>query len=62
MKFVLEVDLNAGVVPGAELSELGRILRYWAGNLKHYELTAGAGETVSDSSYAEVGTWKYVEV
>jgi hypothetical protein len=61
MKFVLEVDLNAGVVPGAELTELGRILRYWAGNLKHYELTVGAGETVSDSSYAEVGTWKYTD-
>jgi hypothetical protein len=61
MKFVLEVDLTAGVVPGAELTELGRILRYWAGNLKHYELAVGAGETISDSSYAEVGTWKYVD-
>ena len=61
MKFVLEVDLTAGVVPGAELSELGRILRYWAGNLKHYELAAGSGETISDSSYAPVGTWSYTD-
>ena len=61
MKFELEVDLGSGVIPGNELSELGRILRYWAGNLKYYELAAGAGETISDSSYAEVGAWKYVD-
>ena len=61
MKFTLEVDLSAGAVPNDVLGELGRILRYWAGNLKHYELTVGAGETVSDSSYAEVGTWKYTD-
>lgn len=61
MKFVLEVDLNAGVIPGHELAELGRILRYWAGNLKYYELAPGSGETLSDSTYAPVGTWKYTD-
>jgi hypothetical protein len=59
MRFVLEVDLTAGVVPGKELEELGRILRYWAGNLKHYDMAPGVGETLSDSSYALVGTWRY---
>jgi hypothetical protein len=61
MKFILEVDLTAGVIPGDELAELGRILRYWAGNLKHYELAVGSSETLSDSSYAEVGAWKYTD-
>lgn len=61
MKFLLEVDLTAGVVPEDELAELGRILRYWAGNLKHYDLKVGTGETISDSSYAPVGTWKYTD-
>lgn len=60
MKFRLEVDLAAGVMPDETLDELGRILRYWAGNVKHYPLEARAGETISDSSYAPVGTWAYV--
>ena len=45
MKFVLEVDLSAGAVADAPLEELGRILRYWAGNVKHYPLQPGSGET-----------------
>ena len=57
MKFVLEVDLSAGAVAEAPLDELGRILRYWAGNVKHYPLEPGSGETISDSTYAPVGTW-----
>lgn len=61
MRFVLEVDLTAGVVPDDLYGELGRILRYWAGNVKHYPLEAGAGETLSDSTYAPVGTWRFTE-
>ncbi|WP_456845944.1 hypothetical protein [Cellulomonas sp. P5_C6] len=61
MKFTLEVDLSAGVVPDDVLGELGRILRYWAGNVKHYPMEPGAGETISDSSYAPVGSWSFTE-
>ena len=57
MKFVLEVDLSAGAVADAPLEELGRILRYWAGNVKHYSLQPGSGETISDSTYTPVGSW-----
>jgi hypothetical protein len=61
MKFTLEVDLSAGVVPEDTLGELGRILRYWAANVKHYPREPGAGETISDSSYAPVGSWRFTE-
>lgn len=61
IKFTLEVDLTAGAMPDATLDELGRILRYWAGNLRHYSLEPGSGETVSDSSYAPVGSWSITE-
>jgi hypothetical protein len=61
MRFVLEVDLAAGVVPDDLHGELGRILRYWAGNVKHYPLEVGAGETISDSSYAPVGSWRFAD-
>lgn len=55
MKFNLEVDLDK--LSGDEHAELSRILRYWAGNLKHYQLEAGAAETLWDST-SEVGIWK----
>lgn len=62
MKFILEVDLDAGVMADDTLKELGRILRYWAGNLKYYDLPSGtASEVISDSTYAPVGTWRVVE-
>ncbi|MBO9556085.1 MAG: hypothetical protein J7523_16030 [Cellulomonas sp.] len=61
MKFVLEVDLAAGVVPDDVNGELGRILRYWAGNVKHYPLEPGAGEMISDSAYSTVGWWRFVD-
>jgi hypothetical protein len=61
MKFTLEVDLSAGAVPEDVLGELGRILRYWAGNVKHYPTEPGAGETISDSTYAPVGSWRFTE-
>jgi hypothetical protein len=58
MKLHLEVDLDK--LSGDQLYELGRILRYWAGNLKHYTLEPGTGETILDSSYAPVGSWTIV--
>ncbi|WP_019435638.1 hypothetical protein [Streptomyces sp. AA0539] len=57
MKFVLEVDLEAGRMTGDTAAELGRILRYWGGNLHHYALRPGDGSGLYDSGYAEVGSW-----
>jgi hypothetical protein len=59
MKFVLEVDLAAGAVAGNEIEELGRILRYWAGNLKYYDVEPGVSEALRDSAYFEVGAWRF---
>ncbi|UPW02920.1 hypothetical protein M1C57_14560 [Rhodococcus pyridinivorans] len=53
--FRLEVDLEA--VAGDPAEELGRILRYWAGNLKHYSFDQPHREAVMDSEYHEVGHW-----
>ncbi|MBH1933638.1 hypothetical protein I5Q34_04905 [Streptomyces sp. AV19] len=57
MKFVLEVDLTDGTLADDAVGELGRILRYWAGNLRHYALEPGDGSAIHDSSYEEVGRW-----
>jgi hypothetical protein len=57
VKFVLEVDLDAGEIAANPVKELGRILRYWAGNLHYFQLVAGDGSEVSDSAYGEVGRW-----
>lgn len=59
MRFVLDVDL-AGMDERAA-AELGRILRYWAGNLHHYQLVAGDGSPVYDSAYQEVGSWRITQ-
>ncbi|WP_141579227.1 hypothetical protein [Actinomadura sp. WMMA1423] len=58
MKFVLEVDLGEGAVAEDAVGELGRILRYWGGNVRHYELKPGDGSAVYDSDYREVGRWE----
>lgn len=58
MKFLLEVDMGSAAFDGNALHELGRILRYWGGNLRHYELIPGAGSAIYDSDYHEVGEWK----
>ncbi|HEY8789543.1 MAG TPA: hypothetical protein VIM10_10485 [Actinopolymorphaceae bacterium] len=58
MKFILEVNLDAGVVDADRVGELGRILRYWAGNLKHYPLDDGDSQAIYDSDYAPVGAWR----
>ncbi|MFI6874166.1 hypothetical protein ACIBL6_12060 [Streptomyces sp. NPDC050400] len=61
MKFLLEVDMDETTDSGAAARELGRILRYWGGNLHHYALTAGDGSAIYDSAYKEVGRWRIVE-
>jgi hypothetical protein len=58
MRFTLEVELDDATPDDVALTELGRILRYWAGNLKHYALTDGQREVLRDSGYAAVGTWR----
>ncbi|WP_433524446.1 hypothetical protein ACQPZ2_04615 [Nocardia pseudovaccinii] len=62
MKFILEVDLDAlpdGVAAPADLAdELGRILRYWGGNMKHYQITEGDSSAIYNSGYREVGSWQ----
>lgn len=41
--------------------ELGRILRYWGGNLRHYPLRPGDGSAIYDSEYREVGRWSVTD-
>lgn len=53
--FCLDVDVTA--LSGDIADELGRILRYWAGNLKHYQLDQPVSEAVYDSQYQQVGSW-----
>jgi len=56
MKFTLEVDLDQ-LDPARTADELSRILRYWAGNIKHYDLKTAERVKVYDSGYAKVGRW-----
>ena len=59
MRFLLEVDLEAGALAGeARAAELGRILRYWGGAVKQVELAPGARQELYDSDYAPVGIWR----
>lgn len=58
MKFTLEVDLDAVTADPAD--ELGRILRYWGGATKQLDLTAEAEQTLMDSAYTPVGTWRLI--
>ena len=59
MRFLLEVDLEAGALAGeARAAELGRILRYWGGAVKQVELAPGARQELYDSDYAPVGSWR----
>jgi hypothetical protein len=59
MRFVLEVDLDAGELAGeARAAELGRILCYWGGSMKQVALAAGQRQEVYDSGYAPVGSWR----
>jgi hypothetical protein len=59
MRFVLEVDLDAGALAGDNrAAELGRILRYWGGWMKQVSLEPGSRQELSDSDYAVVGEWR----
>ena len=58
VKFVLEVDVPEDVPEWDAERELGRILRYWAGNLRHFDLQPGDGSAIYDSDYREVGSWQ----
>jgi hypothetical protein len=59
VRFVLEVDLDAGSLAGDHRAEeLGRILRYWGGSMRQVPLEAGARQDLYDSSYATVGSWR----
>jgi hypothetical protein len=59
MKFVLEVDLDAGALAGEDrAAELGRILRYWGGSMTQVPLEPGARQDLRDSTYAPVGEWR----
>ncbi|MBO8186250.1 hypothetical protein [Streptomyces spirodelae] len=61
MKFVLEVDTTEMRGEGEAATELGRVLRYWGGNLRHYGLQPGDGSPVYDSKYREIGNWRITE-
>jgi hypothetical protein len=62
MRFVLEVDLDAGALAGDDRAgEMGRILRYWGGAMKQVELTPGSRQDLYDSGYAAVGEWRIEE-
>jgi hypothetical protein len=61
MRFQLDVDMGDTAFDGNAAAELGRILRYWAGNLKHFDLVPGDGSAIYDSSYQEVGNWRITE-
>ncbi|MFH8792472.1 hypothetical protein [Streptomyces sp. NPDC017941] len=61
MKFVLEVDVDDAATPEDFARELERVLRYWAGNLRHYTLEPGTGEAVYDSGHRQVGSWRCTE-
>ncbi|MEU2745984.1 hypothetical protein ABZ613_06765 [Streptomyces collinus] len=57
MKFLLEVTMDEAALVKDPAGELGRILRYWGGNLRHYALSPGDGAAIYDSEYREVGRW-----
>ena len=59
MRFVLEVDLDAGALAGEHRAEeLGRILRYWGGAMKQVPLEPGSRQDLMDSDFTAVGTWR----
>ncbi|NEA49538.1 hypothetical protein [Streptomyces sp. SID10815] len=58
MRFLLEVTVDDALPAEEKAAELGRILRYWGGNLHHYALEPGDGSAVYDSGYQEVGRWR----
>jgi len=59
--FTLEVDIEQVAQAGDPVAELGRILRYWAGNLQHYALAEGDHEVIYDAEYNAVGSWQIAD-
>jgi hypothetical protein len=59
MRFVLEVELEAGALADGDRSrELGRILRYWGGAMKQVPIEPGARQDLYDSGGTAVGEWR----
>ncbi|MGW5211786.1 hypothetical protein ACWEQO_11410 [Streptomyces sp. NPDC004051] len=58
MRFLLEVSMDDEALAEDPAGELGRILRYWGGNLRHYPMEPGDGAEIYDSEYREVGRWR----
>ncbi|MEV7126695.1 hypothetical protein [Streptomyces sp. NPDC093260] len=58
MRFLLEIAVDDTRPAEEKAAELGRILRYWGGNLHHYALEPGDGSAVYDSASREVGRWR----
>ncbi|MET9684820.1 hypothetical protein [Streptomyces coeruleorubidus] len=61
MKFLLEVTMDDAALTEDPAGELGRILRYWGGNLRLYGLRPGDGSVIYDSEYREVGRWSVTD-
>ncbi|MDG9708733.1 hypothetical protein [Streptomyces sp. DH10] len=61
MKFLLEVTMDDAALTEDPAGELGRILRYWGGNLRHFALRPGDGSVIYDSEYREVGRWSVAD-
>jgi len=61
MKFILEVDMGDTAFDGNAAEVLGRILRYWGGNLRHYKLVPGDGCVIYDSAHGEIGRWEIID-
>lgn len=61
MRFIFEVDMNTDALKLDPEGELGRAMRYWAGNLKNYPMEPGAGEEIFDSETQEAGSWAIVD-
>lgn len=61
MKFVFEVDMSTDAVKQNPEAEIGRMLGYWAGNLKNYPMEQGAEEDIYDSEFKPAGSWCIIE-
>ncbi|MEU0443266.1 hypothetical protein ABZ202_26615 [Streptomyces sp. NPDC006186] len=61
MKSVLEVTLDEGALKDDPAGEPGRILRYWAGHVRHCPLRPGDRSDVYESGYRDVGERRVVD-
>ncbi|MCP2178001.1 hypothetical protein [Williamsia maris] len=56
MRLILDVDLDA--LDGDPATEVGRILRYWAGAAAQLPLDQSVSHDLVDSNYRAVGTFR----